>query len=73
MSKNGKPIQLNPDLRKAISTILAEDNKIDQDKLVERIKEKKIPGLPEGVIRIGVKNYLSANPRSTNSDNKPAT
>ena len=73
MSKNGKVIQINPELRKAINAIIAEDAKIDQQKLIDKIKERKIPGLPEGVIRVGVKNYFNSNSRSANPDTKQST
>ena len=46
MSKSGKEIKINPELKKALLNILGEDPKIDQEKLVERIKEKRINGLP---------------------------
>ena len=46
---------------------------MDQDKLIEKIKDKKIPGLPEGVIRVGVKNYFAANPRNVSDNRQPTS
>ena len=52
--------------------LLTEDPKLDQDKLIEKIKEKKMVGLSEGIIRVGVKAYLTANQKK-NTENKPVS
>jgi SpoVK/Ycf46/Vps4 family AAA+-type ATPase len=61
---SGKTIIINRELKQAIVEILAEEPKIEQDKLIEKIVAKKLRGLPESVIKVGVRGYLIANPRS---------
>ena len=53
-------MKINPELRKAIMILLAEDPLLDQDKLIEKIKAKKMVGLTEAVIRVGVKVFMAS-------------
>jgi len=41
--------------------------------LLEKIKERKIVGLPEGVIKLGVRAFFAANPKPVVAEVKPVT